>query len=510
MVGTMASVTLFGLATNFWVACFARFAWGLLNGNIGIAKTLVAESCTVRQQARAFSGLGVMSAVGRLLGPLIATSLGDPRAKGWRSFQGQFWESYPYALACAATLLISFVVLVLAALFLRETLVKTPALADDDDDDGSLELRNLAKRSSPPARQRRQRRQRRRQIGSGGGKYARVDASGGDSDSGRSDLALVPKRSREAADVAVANTATILVEEEEEDAEPSDSDRRISDAIDEPHGPPATLPPPPRRRQLWRDRLVLTAASAYALLALVGMGMDELIPLLVVLPPSQHGFSFESSDLSWIYMSCAPVQVLFQLFVYPRLAARFVPRRLLAWSSLILIVFCAVLFPAVSLLANARYAAQLCVLATVYSVSVVVRLVGFTSVFVLVSNSAPDDASRGGVNGVGQTFAALARIISPPFVGTIFAWSLAGDRPYPFNFTLAFTLCAVLSAVLARIALGMPPRMDVRAPADGSADDGEDADDGLGDDDALLEVIEIDGDDADVGPAQGGDSVNQI
>jgi hypothetical protein len=28
---------------SFWMAVFARFLWGLLNGNIGVAKTYVGE-----------------------------------------------------------------------------------------------------------------------------------------------------------------------------------------------------------------------------------------------------------------------------------------------------------------------------------------------------------------------------------------------------------------------------------------------------------------------------------
>ena len=43
MVGTIFSIALFGTSQNFAWAIAARFLWGLLNGNIGVAKTYMAE-----------------------------------------------------------------------------------------------------------------------------------------------------------------------------------------------------------------------------------------------------------------------------------------------------------------------------------------------------------------------------------------------------------------------------------------------------------------------------------
>ena len=47
LCGTMAAITLFGLSPNFYVALLARFLWGLLNGNLGVVKTVCIEiECT--------------------------------------------------------------------------------------------------------------------------------------------------------------------------------------------------------------------------------------------------------------------------------------------------------------------------------------------------------------------------------------------------------------------------------------------------------------------------------
>jgi MFS family permease len=45
LAGTALSSLLFGFATNFWVALAARVVGGLLNGNVAVMQTMVAEMC---------------------------------------------------------------------------------------------------------------------------------------------------------------------------------------------------------------------------------------------------------------------------------------------------------------------------------------------------------------------------------------------------------------------------------------------------------------------------------
>lgn len=45
LVFTILSELLFGFSQNFAWAVTARFLWGLLNGNLGIAKTYISEVC---------------------------------------------------------------------------------------------------------------------------------------------------------------------------------------------------------------------------------------------------------------------------------------------------------------------------------------------------------------------------------------------------------------------------------------------------------------------------------
>ena len=54
--GTALSMILFGFSKNLPMALLARFLGGLLNGNIGVLQTTVAELATVKEhQPRAYS-----------------------------------------------------------------------------------------------------------------------------------------------------------------------------------------------------------------------------------------------------------------------------------------------------------------------------------------------------------------------------------------------------------------------------------------------------------------------
>jgi len=50
--GTMVSLLTVGLAGNFWVALGGRVIGGLLNGNVGVIQTMVAEVVTKPEHER--------------------------------------------------------------------------------------------------------------------------------------------------------------------------------------------------------------------------------------------------------------------------------------------------------------------------------------------------------------------------------------------------------------------------------------------------------------------------
>lgn len=54
LAGTAVSNLMFGFAKNYWVALVARVIGGLLNGNVAVIQTMVAEMCKKPEHERAY------------------------------------------------------------------------------------------------------------------------------------------------------------------------------------------------------------------------------------------------------------------------------------------------------------------------------------------------------------------------------------------------------------------------------------------------------------------------
>jgi MFS family permease len=72
LLGTVSATLVFGFSTSFTQALLARTGAGLLNGNVGVIRTMVAEMVVERaHQARAFSVMPVVWSLGSILGPIL-------------------------------------------------------------------------------------------------------------------------------------------------------------------------------------------------------------------------------------------------------------------------------------------------------------------------------------------------------------------------------------------------------------------------------------------------------
>ena len=98
LVGTIIAALMFGFSPNFWMAVFARFAWGFLNGNIGVSKTYMAEITDDSNNAKGMSLYGVIGGFGRTVGPVIGGFLIEPAINYPATFSGTIFETYPFAL----------------------------------------------------------------------------------------------------------------------------------------------------------------------------------------------------------------------------------------------------------------------------------------------------------------------------------------------------------------------------------------------------------------------------
>ncbi|KAK9768290.1 hypothetical protein K7432_001203 [Basidiobolus ranarum] len=100
-----------------------RSMCGLLNGNVGVIKSMVAEITDVTNQSVAFSLLPLMWGVGSIIGPILGGLLSQP-AEQYPSLFGQweFFHTYPYFLPCFVSSMISLFGLIVAYLYLEESL----------------------------------------------------------------------------------------------------------------------------------------------------------------------------------------------------------------------------------------------------------------------------------------------------------------------------------------------------------------------------------------------------
>ncbi|OBT87224.1 hypothetical protein VE02_04890 [Pseudogymnoascus sp. 03VT05] len=123
LAGTGLSMLVFGFAPNIYVAIIARALGGLLNGNIGVLQTTVAELATVKEhQPRAYSIMPFVWSLGSILGPVLGGALAEP-CKHYPSLfpPGTIFERFPFLLPnlfCTSVVVLGVLV---GFFFLEET-----------------------------------------------------------------------------------------------------------------------------------------------------------------------------------------------------------------------------------------------------------------------------------------------------------------------------------------------------------------------------------------------------
>ncbi|KAF7773190.1 hypothetical protein Agabi119p4_5357 [Agaricus bisporus var. burnettii] len=124
LIGSTLSMLCFGLSRTFWTLVISRCLCGLLNGNIGVMKSVMGELTDSSNRAEGFALMPVVWATGSTLGPLLGGSLSKPYDNFPSVFKSPFWKDYPYFLPCLATSCVAFIVIIFTAVFFKETVPK--------------------------------------------------------------------------------------------------------------------------------------------------------------------------------------------------------------------------------------------------------------------------------------------------------------------------------------------------------------------------------------------------
>ncbi|KAG6835018.1 hypothetical protein H0H93_005565 [Arthromyces matolae] len=121
LFGTSVSMICFGLSRTFWGLVLSRCLCGLLNGNVGVMKSVMGELTDASNRAKGFSLMPAVWATGATLGPLIGGTLASPVERFPRFFSSRFWQEYPYFLPCLASGAFVFVAFGITLVFFTET-----------------------------------------------------------------------------------------------------------------------------------------------------------------------------------------------------------------------------------------------------------------------------------------------------------------------------------------------------------------------------------------------------
>jgi len=121
LLGSCISVLCFGLSRTFWSLVISRCVCGVLNGNIGVLKTVMGELTDSTNMAQGFALIQIFWRIGSLVGPLMGGALAEPQDRWPKLFAGSFWGRYPYFLPCAVSACV-FLLAFSLLFFLEETL----------------------------------------------------------------------------------------------------------------------------------------------------------------------------------------------------------------------------------------------------------------------------------------------------------------------------------------------------------------------------------------------------
>jgi MFS family permease len=121
LFGLTLAMVGFGLSRTYWEIILSRIAQGMLNGNIGVVKSMTAEMTDETNAALGYAFFGTTWSLGTTLGPVIGGVLANPTQR-WPNSLGHshLLKVYPYFLPCITVASVSISAFLFGFLGLRE------------------------------------------------------------------------------------------------------------------------------------------------------------------------------------------------------------------------------------------------------------------------------------------------------------------------------------------------------------------------------------------------------
>ncbi|KAL4917652.1 major facilitator superfamily domain-containing protein [Aspergillus aurantiobrunneus] len=410
----------FGFCSTLYQAVAVQALMGIVNGNQGLVSTCLGEITDKSNQSKAFTYLPVLYGVGGITGPLLGGLLvirRNPFNKGQPN-------PFPYLapnLLSAALLVIDFVA---SLIFLEESL----------DDADTLPTFGKAFRDLFAW-------------------FWQITSFG--------------KRPRSVR--PGDHPPYRLLREHSADDQDHDSDLDSASELSADHHGHETLT---RSELLNRDTILLLLT--YLIFALCNIAFNALFPIFSqAAPPIGRGLS--PSEIGFAQGFSGAVTIIFQICIFGQLRNKMGNR----WSyraGLFGFVVSFILMPFIGYKGTdsgkggisgktAFMALELCIVLLIKTVAAVG---GLTSALLLITNSAPDHAVLGALNGLAQTLSAAGRAVGPFLSGSLF--SLAA-RIQPKGEAIPFGVFAAVSLIGFFLSFGIQDR-SLEAEGWDSDDDG--------------------------------------
>ncbi|KAF7368882.1 MFS general substrate transporter [Mycena venus] len=145
LFGLTLSMVSFGLSKSYGALVVSRSLAGLLNGNVGVIKSMMGELSDSSNIAQVMSLMPVVWSTGATVGPIIGGLLANPYDQFPNTFgRFEFWRTYPYALPCFVVALYCITSFLLALFCLKETVESRHG--DPLDPAPAAEIRHLSLR----------------------------------------------------------------------------------------------------------------------------------------------------------------------------------------------------------------------------------------------------------------------------------------------------------------------------------------------------------------------------
>ncbi|KAI9375844.1 major facilitator superfamily domain-containing protein [Aspergillus egyptiacus] len=384
----------FGFSTTLYQAIAVQALMGVVNGNQGLVSTCLGEITDKSNQSRAFTYLPVLYGLGGITGPL----LGGLLVFRQNPFDKRKPNPYPYLapnLLSAAILVVDFIV---SLIFLEESLEDADTLPQF-----GKKIRDM---------------------------FAWIWQI--------TSFARRPRSVRPSAHLPYR-----LIREHSGDDQEHDSDLDSASEVSETDQGHESL----ARSELFnRDTILLMLT--YLIFALCNIAFNALFPIFSqAAPPIGRGLT--PSEIGLAQGFSGVVTILFQICVFGQLRDKMGNR----WSyraGLFGFVVAFILMPFIGYKGNdaekngvsgktAVMAAELCFVLLIKTVAAVG---GLTSALLLITNSAPNHAVLGALNGLAQTLSAAGRAVGPFLSGSLF--SLA-TRIQPKGEAISFGVFAAVS-----------------------------------------------------------------